>query len=162
MLDAAVREGADHFRELADLEPHHVIHKLRQFGIRLAFERHGDQSPDAHAARLAGEKQGQRAVAGDDADGFGRRCHSPGTVAGLMAVVSGPLSVACAAGAPYPARLSRSQTECARPRAQQSPDTGPPGNPSLRVRPNLLRPGTGRAPAAPKKTSRTATIWINR
>ena len=63
-------EGGDHLRELADPEPDDFVHQRGERGVGLAFEGDGDEPLDPLAARLFGEDQGQRTVAGDDPKAF--------------------------------------------------------------------------------------------
>ena len=75
LLHAAAGEGGNHFAELADLEPDDVVHERRERGIGLALGGGADDALDAGGAGEPGELQRQRAVAGDEADGFGREVH---------------------------------------------------------------------------------------
>ena len=72
LFDAAVSESGNHFRELADFDPYDLVHQRSQRGIGLAFKGDGDQALDSLVARLPGEDERQRTVAGNDADAIHR------------------------------------------------------------------------------------------
>jgi len=61
---------------LANVEPDDVVHERRERGIRLAFDGGADDAFDAGCSREARKIQRQRAAAGDEADGFGRKMHA--------------------------------------------------------------------------------------
>ena len=56
VLDAPVGEGGDHLRELADLEPDDFVHQRGKRGVRLAFDRHGDEPLDPLPAGFFGKE----------------------------------------------------------------------------------------------------------
>ena len=73
LLHAPAGERGDHLPELADLDPDDVVHERRERGVALGGG--GDDAFDAGGAGEPGEFQRQRAVAGDEADGFERKVH---------------------------------------------------------------------------------------
>ena len=76
LLHAAAGERGNHFAELADFEPDDVVHQRRERGIGLALGGGGDDALHAGGAGQPRELQRQRAAAGDEADGFGRKIHA--------------------------------------------------------------------------------------
>ena len=74
--DAAFGKGADHFAELADLEPDDVIHQRDQRGIGFAFHGGADNAAHAGGSGEPGEFERQRAAAGNQTDGFERKVHA--------------------------------------------------------------------------------------
>jgi hypothetical protein len=61
----------------ADAQPDDFVHEFCQFRIGLIFKRDGHELLHSGGARVPGEFQRQRAVAGDEAEGCGRGVHLP-------------------------------------------------------------------------------------
>ena len=76
LFDAAAGECGDHFTDLARVQPNNLVHQPRQGRIGFTLGRHGDDAFDPGGTGESRKIERQRAVAGNQADGFERQVHS--------------------------------------------------------------------------------------